>query len=316
MTVAAVVIGRNEGARLIACLTSLAGTVARLVYVDSGSTDESVAEAHKLGAEVVELDTRLPFTAARARNAGLTVLDGDTRLRFVQFVDGDCEMRPGWIATAEGFLSDHPKVAVVSGRLRERYPQATIWNRLADEEWAVAPGEVKSCGGIAMMRLDALNEVGGFNPDMIAGEEPELCVRLRGAGWGVWRLEAEMSWHDAAMTRFSQWWQRCRRAGFTYAEGVAMHGGRPERHNVEKLRRTLFWGLGLPATVTLGALITPWAAMLGLLWPAQILRLRGRGLRWSSAAFLMLAKFAETQGVLTWVWRQIRRRPAQLIEYK
>ena len=38
-SVDAVVIGRNEGARLIACLDSLQGQVRRVVYVDSGSTD-------------------------------------------------------------------------------------------------------------------------------------------------------------------------------------------------------------------------------------------------------------------------------------
>ena len=39
----AVVIGRNEGARLERCLDSLQGTVACIVYADSGSEDGSVA---------------------------------------------------------------------------------------------------------------------------------------------------------------------------------------------------------------------------------------------------------------------------------
>jgi GT2 family glycosyltransferase len=314
--VAAVVIGRNEGDRLVRCLSSLAGTVRRVVYVDSGSTDDSLLRARDLGADIVELDTHWPFTAARARNAGLAHVAEDPQIDFVQFVDGDCEVQPDWIGTARRFLEDTPRAAVVCGRRRERFPEASLWNRLTDEEWAAEPGQVRACGGDAMMRRTALAEVSGFNPDLIAGEEPELCLRLRQAGWEIWRLEAEMTLHDAAMTRFSQWWSRRRRAGYTYAEGVAMYGAPPERHNVARLRRTILWGGLLPLAVLLGLLVTPLALVLLLIWPVQVLRLRRRGMRLSSAAFLVLGKLAEMQGALTWAWRRLRSKPAHLIEYK
>ncbi len=102
----AVVIGRNEGARLVACLASLRGQVRRVVYVDSGSTDGSVAAAEAAGAEVVGLDMGRPFTAARARNAGLARLEG---AGFVQLVDGDCEVRQGWVAAALAALPRIPR---------------------------------------------------------------------------------------------------------------------------------------------------------------------------------------------------------------
>lgn len=316
MKTAAVIIGRNEGDRLLTCLNALSGQVARIIYVDSGSTDGSVEAAAALGAETVILDLTKPFTAARARNAGCEKFDDDDTIEYVQFVDGDCEIQPGWLKSAEAFLDTHTDAAVVCGQREERYPDATLWNRLTAEEWAAPAGKVKSCGGDSMMRLRALKAVHGFNPALIAGEEPELCVRLRQAGWEIWRLSDGMTLHDAAMTRFGQWWQRSRRAGYTYAEGVAMHGARPERHNVVRLRRTLFWGLGLPFIIVLGGIITPWAFTLICLWPIQIFRLRRSGLRWTSAAFLMLAKFAETQGVFTWLWRQRNSDSAKLIEYK
>jgi glycosyltransferase involved in cell wall biosynthesis len=69
--IAAIAIGRNEGERLVRCFASLQGRVGLIVYVDSGSTDGSVAAAQDSGAEVVALDLSVPFTAARARNAGL-----------------------------------------------------------------------------------------------------------------------------------------------------------------------------------------------------------------------------------------------------
>ncbi|ARE42528.1 Glycosyl transferase, group 2 family protein (plasmid) [Rhodovulum sp. P5] len=315
--IGAVLIGRNEGERLVRCLASVAGQADRVVYVDSGSTDGSAAAARAAGAEVVDLDMDRPFTAARARNAGLARLtETGPAPDLVQFVDGDCEVQPGWIATAAAFLADHPQVAAVCGRRRERFPAASIYNRLIDTEWDTPVGEARACGGDALMRVDALQAVGGFNPALIAGEEPELCVRLRQAGWTIWRLDAEMTLHDAAMTRFSQWWTRARRAGHAFAEGAALHGAPPERHKVRETRRALAWGVGLPLLTLLGLAITPWALVLLLAWPAQMLRLRLKGESGLRAVFLTLAKLPEGQGVLSYWRRRLTGGPIALIEYK
>lgn len=317
--VGAVIIGRNEGARLIACLRSVGAQVGRMVYVDSGSTDDSVATARAAGADVILLDTDQPFTAARARNAGLERLmakSGQDAPEFVQFIDGDCALRDGWIDTALAFLRDHPRAAAACGRRRERFPEASLYNRLTDLEWDTPVGQARSCGGDALMRTAALAQVGGYDPSLIAGEEPELCVRLRQAGWTVWRLDAEMTWHDAAMTRFGQWWTRMRRAGHAYAEGAALHGGAPERHNVPQLRRALLWGLALPLAILLGLAVTPWALILALLWPLKILRLMWRGHDSVRALFLTLGNLAEAAGVLTFAARRLGRRRSGIIEYK
>ncbi len=315
--IGAVAIGRNEGDRLVGCLQSLRGEVARLVYVDSGSTDNSMGRAQDIGAVVVELDMSKPFTAARARNAGFAALTSDGDIDLVQFIDGDCEMDADWLSSATKFLAEHPDVAVVCGRRRERFPDATMWNGFAEEEWAGGvAGNVKACGGDALMRVEAFNDVLGFNESLIAGEEPELCVRLRGHGWKIWRLEQTMTHHDAEMTQFRQWWQRAKRAGYTYAEGVAMHGAAPERHNVDKLRRTLLWGLLIPLVTVFAMYFSSWGSLLLLLWPIQICRLIFKGMRPLSAIFLMIAKFAELQGAALWTWRRLSRKQASLIEYK
>lgn len=314
--VGAVVIGRNEGERLVRCLASLKGRVDRIVYVDSGSTDGSVEAALAAGSEVVELDTAVPFTAARARNAGLARLtEGDAPV-YVQFIDGDCEVQPDWIGTAAAFLEARPGVAIVAGRLRERFPEATIYNWLADAEWAKPTGRAESTGGIMMARCQAVTEAGGFNPALIAGEEPEMCLRLRRAGWEIWQLDSEMALHDIAMTRFSQWWKRSKRAGHTYAEGAALLGRGPERYNVARERRALFWGAGVPLAALLGALVTPWALLILLAWPAQVARLVLRGERWERAVFMTLGKVAEAQGAIGYRLAQLRGRKVRLIEYK
>ena len=142
-----VVIGRNEGERLKKCLESISSLAAVVVYVDSGSTDNSVLMARERGASVVELDMSIPFTAARARNEGFRHLCSmGIKPEFVQFVDGDCEIMQGWLEQASLFLKDHPDVAAVCGRTRERYPQASVYNMLCDIEWDAPIGEAEACG--------------------------------------------------------------------------------------------------------------------------------------------------------------------------
>lgn len=317
-----VAIGRNEGERLRRCLASVGGHAAHVVYVDSGSTDDSVASARALGAEVLLLDTARPFTAARARNAGWRhLLQVAPRVSLVQFVDGDCEVDPGWWAPARARLAADPGLGVVCGRRRERHPQASLYNLVCDVEWDTPVGPARACGGDALMRAQALRAVDGFRDDLIAGEEPELCVRLRGAGWRIERLPLEMTRHDAAMTRWRQWWRRSVRAGHAYAEGAALHGAPPERHWVAETRRAWLWGLALPLAALVPAPAWPASLLLLVLYPLQVLRLAlrlrhdGHPRPAARAMLLVLGKFAEAQGALQWRLRA-GRRPHRLIEYK
>lgn len=316
----AVVIGRNEGARLLSCLQSLRPQIDRLVYVDSGSTDGSVSLARAFGAEVVELDMSAPFTAARARNAGLAQLSDAPADGLVQLIDGDCWLMPGWLCRARAFLDANEDVAIVCGRRREVAPEASAYNRFTDQEWATPVGETRACGGDALCRLSALRQVGGFRANLIAGEEPEMCLRLRRGGWRIWRLEAEMTRHDAALLRFGQWWTRARRAGYAFAEGAALHGRAPEKHWVRETRRAVFWGLGLPALALACTTLHPLLGLFVLMaYPGQLLRLRwqlGRDTGLSGAVLLLVGKFAESLGVLQFHLNRLRRQRGRLISYK
>jgi len=221
-TLGVVVIGRNEALRLPACLASIMQHHCPTVFVDSGSSDGSAGLARKLGCIVVELDREGGYTAARARNAGFTRLRSlYPALALVQFVDGDCELASDWLHAAVATLKQNSAIAVVCGRRRERFPHASPYNRLCDREWNTSIGDTHSCGGDALMRADAFAAVGGFKPSLIAGEEPEMCFRLRHAGWTIRRIDVEMTLHDAAMTRFGQWWKRNRRSGHAIAEAFA-----------------------------------------------------------------------------------------------
>ena len=325
-----VIIGRNEGERLRACLRSavsgklkVASGGISVIYVDSGSNDGSVELAQSVGAEVVVVQP--PFSAAKARNAGFTrLLELAPETQYVQFVDGDCTVTEGWLEAARQFLEGNPQYAVVAGRLRERYPQHSKYNRLCDMEWNTPVGEAAACGGIAMYRMEAFQAVGGFDGTVIAGEEPEFCLRLRRLGWKIRRLDAEMALHDAAMTRFGQWWKRAVRAGYSYALGKAMHG-RSDQYRVKETRSNWFWGLALPV-VALGLAYPSGGLSLLLLLAYAVLtwriyrHMRCRGFPTSDArlyAFLCtLSKFPQAHGQLRFWWGRLRSRPSRIIEYK
>ena len=273
-SIGVVVIGRNEGNRLNSCLSSVIGEGRTVVYVDSASTDGSVELARSLGVNVVELDLSIPFTAARARNAGFEyLLQIEPSVEFVQFVDGDCLVVEGWLEKASEVLNEKPYVVVVCGRRREEFP-TSVYNRLCDIEWDTPVGEAKACGGDAMMRVKALKQVEGFNPTLIAGEEPELCVRLRQAGGKIMRIDAEMTLHDAQIMHFGQWWKRSIRNGHAYAEGALMHGKPPEKHWVKESRRIWFWGFILPFLAVVSAWFTGGASILLLLGAYALLASR------------------------------------------
>jgi len=323
-SVGAVAIGKNEGERLKGCLRSLRRHVSHLVYVDSGSADGSVEFARSMGVEVVELDPNIPFTAARARNAGVERLSSFAPgVKYAQLIDGDCELINGWTDKAVGFLEKHPDYAAAAGRLRERFPGASIYNFLCDVEWNTPIGDANACGGIAMMRVEAFDAVGGFMPDLIAGEEPELCVRLRRDGWKIRRLDADMALHDVAMSRFSQWWKRATRAGHAYAEGAYLHGAPPERMGVRESRRIVVWGLLLPILAIAAAPVTRGLSFLVLLaYPLNVVRIAQRLRRedqsrpWTVAFFLVLAKLPEALGWLRFQWGRRTGKRSRLIEYK
>jgi GT2 family glycosyltransferase len=313
--VAIIAIGRNEGQRLRACLAAaVSHDNAIVIYVDSGSTDASITLAESFNAHVVKLDLSIPFTAARARNEGFAkAISVAPAIQYIQFIDGDCELQPDWISQAVKTLTDKPQAAVVCGRRRERFPKASIYNTLCDIEWATPVGEVKACGGDMMIRREAFEGVCGYNPDIIAGEEPEMCVRLRHAGWVILRIDAEMTWHDAAMTHFSQWWKRNIRAGHAYAEGFDRHGQPPELFRAKEVKSNRIWGI---------LWLIPFAWPLHILLAAKVAHYRYHNSKTPFKAsvlygfFVALSKLPQMLGQRKYIHNKTAGKHQTIIEYK
>lgn len=322
-----VVIGRNEGNRLKESLLSVLEKTT-VVYVDSGSTDDSVQLAQSLGVNVVELDLSIPFTAARARNAGFShLLQINPNIEFVQFVDGDCVVVPGWLEVALMELQAAPDVVVVCGRRREEFPTNSVYNRLCDVEWNTPVGEAKACGGDSMMRVAAFKKVGGFNPGLIAGEEPELCVRLRKEGGRILRINADMTLHDAKIIHFSQWWKREIRNGYAYAEGVWLHGTSRDRHWLRESFRCWFWALFLPLLTVIGLIPTQGLSvvLLGIVYASlayKVYRMtKNKGFQSKDAISYalfcgVLDKYPKLLGQIQFFLLKLLRRQRTIVEYK
>lgn len=323
-----VTIGRNEGDRLKVGLRAIVNLcpLAPIVYVDSGSSDDSVAFARSLGVRVVELDLSIPFTAARARNAGFNALiDSKPDLDFVQFLDGDCELQPGWMETAISTFQQNPDVAIVSGRRHERFCDASIYNELIDIEWDTPIGETKAVPGDMCVKADVFQKVGGFNNQIIAAEDDDLCLRTAELGFKILRVDASMSYHDADMHRVKQWYKRAKRCGHGYANINHLHGNRHNNYFSRQLKSTYFWGGIVPALFVASLILYP---LLALLIGAAYLLIMARSCfrRWRqgdrfSIAFtysflIYTSKVPELFGIIQYWRNHLFKRQHQLIEYK
>ena len=317
---AIIAIGRNEGDRLQRCLSSLLGQAERIIYVDSGSSDASVTLAQGLGATVVELDMATPFTAARARNAGVAAL-GDDLPDFIHFIDGDCELVPGWIDVALAAMQADPTLGIVTGWRREIHPEASIYNAICDHEWHRPAGPITACGGDMLVRGTAFRQAGGFDPAVIAAEDDEFCLRVAMAGFSLIRLPQNMTRHDADMHRFSQWWRRSIRNGHGFAQLGALH----PHHLARERMRVLVFAAVLPVLAVIGLMVTPWL-FLGVLaiylgsYLRTVIGLVREGMEVRMAAhqglFLSLSKFPNLIGMIIFHLRKRRGADMIIIEYK
>lgn len=325
-----VIIGRNEGTRLHRCILSIKRQLTNpdsvVVYVDSGSSDNSCQFAEETGVHVINLDLSTPFTAARARNTGFFYLrENYPDIHYIQFIDGDCELIEGWFNKAQTHLERKPELAIVCGRRSEKHPTISVYNKLIDLEWNTPIGEAQYCGGDALVRVEAINQVNGYKNGLICGEEPEMCIRLRKMNWKIERIDEQMTLHDAAIFNFSQWWKRAIRGGWAISEGYWIHGNTQEQYMKKEHLSGWLWGLFLPLVcVSLLPLTEGLSLCLLLGYLALTLKVilnqikKGHSLNtaYLYAIYCVLSKFPQMIGQAKFYWHMIQVKQATIIEYK
>jgi GT2 family glycosyltransferase len=324
-----VAIGRNEGERLESALTAITTMCpdSPVVYVDSGSDDNSVGFAQSLGIDVVELDMSVPFTAARARNAGFAQLyQSHPELRYVQFFDGDCTMVEGWVEAALTCLESQEDVVIASGRRSEKFPEHSVYNTLMDIEWNTPVGEIKAVLGDMCVDVNAFKAAEGFSENIIAAEDDDFCIRVRQkTGKKVMRVDANMSLHDANITKLSQWYKRAVRGGYGYANIHQLHGKGPEQYFKKELRSAIVWGGGVPSVFVFSLFFAPIFSLLilagyNLFIARTAMRQVNQGREFKIAliysALIFTAKVPEFYGACKYWKNRLLSRKHQLIEYK
>jgi glycosyltransferase involved in cell wall biosynthesis len=324
-----VIIGRNEGERLVACIQSvkkipLPPEKLEIIYVDSASTDDSPTQAAALGATVLRVQPERP-AAAIGRNAGWRAAHAP----YILFLDGDTLLHPDFYSTAQKEFTDS-SVAVVWGHRRERYPERSLYQRVLDLDWVYPAGLSEFCGGDALMQRHVLEEIGGYDPHLIAGEEPEMCQRMRHCGYKILHIDAPMTLHDLAITRWGQYWRRAVRAGYAYAEisqrfKQTAHPlwSRDAKKNL--IHAAILMGVALFGVISSLALGSILPSILSLLFYSALVIRSAWKVRWKSQVWMTLLLYGIhshlqqipiAMGQLSYYYNQLRGTKRQLIEYK
>lgn len=202
VTLSIVVIGRNEAERIGKCLESIQNEIttfpsAELIFVDAGSTDDSVAIAARLGIKALEID---PANAASARNAGLARCTG----KYVQFLDGDMILSPGWLQFALERL-EVCEFDAVAGKIVEETKNASIYSRVFGLDWNHKSGPVETLGGASLWRRQVIQRLGGFDEALDVGEDPDLSLRARALGHQLMQLDVTMVGHSLGLRTLGDW---------------------------------------------------------------------------------------------------------------
>lgn len=322
--VGVVLIGRNEGPRLVRALGAAVATGCPVVYVDSNSTDGSCETAAGFGVSVLRFSEG-PFTAARGRQAGADLICAShASLEYVQFVDGDCILQPGWLDLAIGYMDSHARCGAVTGRRREEHAGAQFWARLIDLDWQGTPGPAGYPGGDSLCRVVALREIGGWRTSLIAGEDPDLGFRMRDAGWDVQRLADEMTLHDMRMTSFTQYWRRAVRSGHAYAEVGWAHRRGSGHVWFNRVVAILMYSVLLPLVIAgvgmysvIAGCVLVLVYLRAVLAMARSCRRKGAspGTSLAYAALNLICKWACAYGIWKYLLARVTGRSVPLIEY-
>ena len=299
-----------------------------IIYVDSGSSDNSVEIAKPLVNCVHQLDSATPFSAARARNEGcqhLTTLFPS--LQYIQFVDGDCVIDEGWLTAAQAAIEQDEKRAAVIGHLQELNPDASIYNRMCAMEWRSPAGELTNfgaLGGISMIRADVFKQLGGFKANVIAGEDSEFGVRLSLAGYKVVKIDHIMAVHDANISTFQQWWKRAVRGGHAIGQRADLNGATIAKDCVKERKSTLVWGVFLPIVALILLIFAGcWSFLILLAYVFLAIKVyfyrrkQGENSRdaFTYAQFMPFVKIANGLGLLKFYVNKFKQ-SYEIIEYK
>lgn len=199
MKLTVVIIGRNEEQFIAKSVSSALAIKTKLpnmevIFVDSASTDRSVAIAQEYPIKILGLRPNWPLCVAAGRYTGFLHSTGE----FILFLDGDAEVETDWMLRALAFMDAHPNYGAIAGVLDEEYitrddVRVGGTQNVFRQDISKEQVDCKALGGIAMYRRAALDKAGTVNPHLPTGEDDELCMRIRNCGYKLARIRGRMA---------------------------------------------------------------------------------------------------------------------------
>lgn len=217
-----VVVNWNRRDLLRQCLHSLAhqqGVDFEVILVDNGSRDGSVEMAQEEFGRAGAFPLRILRNTAnagfcRACNQGIGISRGD----FVALLNNDAEAAPGWLAALRRAFDFGADVGMAASKILVKqeprridkaghliYPDGQNRGRGTGEldvgQYDRMEEVLWPDGCAAMYRRSMLEEIGGFDEDFFAyGDDAELGLRARLAGWRCLYMPDAVVWHHRGAT--------------------------------------------------------------------------------------------------------------------
>mgnify|MGYP001039832418 CR=1 FL=1 len=181
----------NSEKTLAVCLESIERQTysnVEVVVVDNYSRDNTVRIAKRFNARVLSLASE----RCSARNLGAKEAHGD----FIFFMDSDMELTPTVIEECVATcINEHtdaviiPEVSVGEGFLAEC--------RKMEKETSVGD---KFSEAPRFFKKEVFNSVGGYDENLISGEDFDFGTRTEKAGYKIWRVKAEIMHHEGELS--------------------------------------------------------------------------------------------------------------------
>jgi len=191
--ISVIVIGLNEAENLEATFNAIISSKIdfqiELIYVDSGSNDESISIAARF-TDKIFIEDQGYRSAARNRNRGLIESTGE----IIHFLDGDVKLAPDYLAKAVEIILDKKAEAACGKMIEINQNQVTS---IISSSWDTRmEGYMHATHAGGTYLKSAIMSVGGYNPKIKMGEETELGLRFSEAGYKIYYIDEPMGYHD------------------------------------------------------------------------------------------------------------------------
>lgn len=253
--VSVVVIGRNEEKHLEACFRSIFNmnyphNKLEIIYVDTDSRDKSVDIAKQFNVKIAEEQSDFP-SPGLARNRGIR----EAQYEIIHFIDGDMTVDRNYLKNAIPTLQKN-NIACVIGDISERYSDRSFLAKVLNYPWRKRKkGIVDAPGAGGTFLKSILQEIGGYNPLILKGQETELGFRIRQKGYQIYKIENKMGTHDYGINNIHSLMKHSYTMGKSYGKILTLPPQQSYFDFINHARNLLIQGIIL-FTVILCLLLT------------------------------------------------------------